>query len=69
MSTRPLISLIIATYNRADLLEKALHSVAVSVMEDPGSVEVIVVDNNSTDNTVARLVYTVVKDSKNGKYY
>src|SRR5690348_10214195 len=46
-----LISLVITTYNRAVMLADALKSVAASQIESHGDVEVIVVDNNSTDNT------------------
>ena len=48
---RVLISLVITTYNRATLLADALKSVAASRIENHGDVEVIVVDNNSTDGT------------------
>lgn len=48
---RILISLIITTYNRAAMLAEALKSVAASQIENHRDVEVIVVDNNSTDNT------------------
>ena len=51
VSKKFLISLVIPTYNRACLLEKALCSVAAGEMDEPDSVEVIVVDNNSTDST------------------
>lgn len=46
-----LISLVITTYNRAELLAAALESVAASRIDNHGDVEVIVVDNNSTDGT------------------
>lgn len=46
-----LTSLVITTYNRAALLGKALESVAQSRIDDHERVEVIVVDNNSTDHT------------------
>jgi glycosyltransferase involved in cell wall biosynthesis len=46
-----LTSLVITTYNRAALLSKALESVAQSQIDDPSRVEVIVVDNNSSDHT------------------
>lgn len=48
---RVLTSLAIMTYNRAAMLASALKSVAASRVERPGDVEVIVVDNNSTDRT------------------
>lgn len=59
---KALISLVITTYNRAILLDKALESVAQSQIDDPARVEVIVVDNNSTDHTRQ----TVDKTGTNG---
>lgn len=48
----PLFSVIIPTYNRADLLMKALESVFAQEFTD---YEIIVVDDGSTDDTVTRL--------------
>lgn len=48
---RLLISLVITTFNRAAVLANALKSVSASRIDNHGDVEVIVVDNNSTDNT------------------
>ena len=45
-----LISVVICTYNRADLLAEALQSLCEQTL-DSSEYEVIVVDNNSTDNT------------------
>lgn len=44
------ISVVVCTYNRADLLPDCLRSLAEQTL-DPHRFEVIVVDNNSTDNT------------------
>ena len=44
------ISLIIATYNRADCLLRTLNSVAEQSL-NPALYEIIVVNNNSTDHT------------------
>jgi FkbM family methyltransferase len=52
----PAVSLIIPTYNRCALLEAALASVARLVVDDPAMLEVIVVDNNSTDGTSAMVL-------------
>lgn len=46
-----LVSLVITTYNRAELLAAALDSVAASRLDNHADIEVIVVDNNSTDGT------------------
>lgn len=45
------ISVILCTYNRCDSLAVALESVAISQMPDGVSWEVLVVDNNSKDET------------------
>jgi glycosyltransferase involved in cell wall biosynthesis len=45
------ISVILSTYNRCQSLAKALSSVAASVLPEGHDWEVIVVDNNSTDQT------------------
>lgn len=44
-------SVVICTYNRADLLGRTLDSLAASRVPDGLSWEVVVVDNNSTDDT------------------
>ena len=44
------ISLVICTYNRCRYLPEALQSIRLQTLE-PGRFEVIVVDNNSTDDT------------------
>ena len=45
-----MISVVVCTYNRADLLEGALETLSEQTLH-PSQYEVIVVDNNSTDNT------------------
>lgn len=45
------ITLILCTYNRCESLVKALQSVAMSTMPESVHWEVLVVDNNSTDQT------------------
>lgn len=46
----PQLSVVVCTYNRAELLGECLESLAVQTVER-SRFEVIVVDNNSTDNT------------------
>ncbi|MGV7223720.1 MAG: glycosyltransferase [Nitrospinales bacterium] len=64
---RPLISVVICTYNRAELLVDALQTLCEQTI-NKSLYEVIVVDNNSRDNT-----RTVTKDFSqrfpNIKYY
>ncbi len=47
------ITVLMCTYNRCQSLAKALESVAVSVLPDNIEWEVLVVDNNSSDQTEA----------------
>ena len=49
----PQISVIICTYNRAVLLDRAL--MAFRDQKNPPSTEIIVVDNNSNDDTAERV--------------
>lgn len=52
MRNGPLVSAIIPTYNRADLVREAIDSVRSQTYQN---VEVIVVDDGSTDDTLASL--------------
>lgn len=47
------LSVILCTYNRSESLAKALESIASSTLPDSVDWEVLVVDNNSTDQTEA----------------
>ncbi|WP_025685120.1 glycosyltransferase [Paenibacillus maysiensis] len=49
----PAVSVVICTYNRADLLEKTLMSLLE--LNDLALAEIIVVDNRSTDHTAATI--------------
>ncbi|MFR9557545.1 MAG: glycosyltransferase [Rikenellaceae bacterium] len=48
------LSLIIATYNRGERLLRSLRSISIQDA-DPATWELIVVNNNSTDNTISRV--------------
>ena len=47
------LDIILPTYNRESLLELALESLLVAQIPEGMRVEILVVDNNSTDNTAA----------------
>ncbi|MCN4143915.1 MAG: glycosyltransferase [Thiohalomonas sp.] len=49
--TKPAISVVIPAYNEAEYIEKTLKSVFSCASEYAGHVEIILVDNNSKDNT------------------
>ena len=55
----PLISIVIPTYNRAELLRGALQSLVCQKTEGKFAFEIIVVDNASTDATIAVFEETV----------
>ncbi len=48
--TDPCVSVVVCTYNRAEILTECLQSLKTQTAE-PTSYEVIIVDNNSSDNT------------------
>jgi len=51
----PRISLVLTTYNRSDLLVEAIESIGKSKIDDAAELEVIIVDNNSTDDTAEQV--------------
>jgi glycosyltransferase involved in cell wall biosynthesis len=51
----PIISIILCTYNRAELLERSLASLAQQALPRDSGLEILVIDNNSSDHT-ARVV-------------
>ena len=62
------VTVSICTYNRCSLLPQALDSVLSQAMDDAPRYEVIVVDNNSTDDT-KRLVHSyIAKGHANLRY-
>lgn len=57
------VSIIIPTYNRAELLRAALESVQHLSVPESWEAEILVIDNNSSDHTAA-----VVRESKQGSF-
>lgn len=58
---QPFFSIIIATYNRADLLQRALHSLVAQTEEDW---EALVIDDGSTDDTYMKILPFLSKYNK-----
>ena len=52
--TQPVISVVVCTYNRAELACLAVNSLCCQTLS-PDSYEIIVVDNGSTDGTEATI--------------
>lgn len=48
---KPLVSICIPTYNRAECLEKTIESIICQPEFKSGEVEIVISDNTSTDNT------------------
>lgn len=59
MTNKPLVSIIIPTYNRADLISETLDSI---IAQTYTNWECIVVDDGSTDNTEEILLFYMQKD-------
>lgn len=65
---KPSISVVIPAYNEAEFISATLKSVLIAAEEYAGQVEIIVVDNNSTDNTgeiAASMGAVVVFEARN----
>lgn len=60
-SNKPLISVIITTYNVEDFIDRTLDDILAQTYEN---IEVIVVDDGSSDQTVKKLKYFARKDSR-----
>lgn len=59
---KPLISVVICTYNNFDSLSLTLSEISSCLIEDTDLIEVIVVDNNSSDST-ARIIEEFSRNS------
>jgi len=59
----PIISIVVPTYNRADMLEEALQTLVRQQTSDQLPYEVVVVDNASTDST-RQVVERIAKASE-----
>ena len=62
---RPLVSIVISTYNRAHLLRDTIHSVQSQTVQD---FEVVIVDDGSTDDT-AEVVGRLQADDARIRYF
>ncbi|MBN2639442.1 MAG: glycosyltransferase family 2 protein [Bacteroidales bacterium] len=60
----PLVSIVLPTYNRAELIERALESVLIQTFQD---FELIVVDDGSRDNTCS-ILQKYIRDHNNIRY-
>lgn len=54
MSNTPLLSVVIPTFNSADMTCRSLDSLLKQTLKD-GDFEIVVINNNSTDNTLERV--------------
>jgi glycosyltransferase involved in cell wall biosynthesis len=59
------LDVVIPTYNRSDLLPKALDSLLRARVPEGLTVQITAVDNNSTDNT--RQVINAASEKSNGR--
>lgn len=51
MKKKPIISIVVCTYNRCDVLKEALETLCNQSFSDTSWYELLVIDNNSSDNT------------------
>lgn len=63
---KPFFSVIIATYNRALLIERALESLVIQTESDW---EALIIDDGSTDNTINRINRFIKSNGKVRYYY
>jgi len=62
------VSVVLCTFNRCESLRKALESVAVSVVSQSVIWEILIVDNNSTDETKTVVDEFIKRDPKHFRY-
>ncbi len=65
---KPLISIVLCTYNNADSLAITLNQLATMDQPEPGAIEIIIVDNNSPDHT-AKITQAIVSNHPHFHYY
>ncbi|SDP25129.1 Glycosyl transferase family 2 [Arthrobacter sp. ok909] len=73
-SENPILSIVIATYNASEFLPRTLESLSVQTLIDSPSVEVVVVDGASTDQTLKQVadyefIRRVSSERDNGIYH
>ena len=69
LSKTPLITIIVPTYNRKELLEKAILSVINQKKDVPYDRELIIVDDGSQDDTKAYIQKYLDTYPQNIQYY
>ena len=65
-NNNPFFSIILPTYNRENMISKAIESVKSQRFENW---ELIIVDDGSTDNTKKELIENYINDDKRIKYF
>jgi len=53
MLIKPIISVILCTYNNQDSLRETLKQLVKQEVKDAGDFEILIIDNNSSDETEA----------------
>lgn len=66
MKTFPLVSVVVASYNHADFIEKALDSVATQTYPN---LELIIVDDCSKDTSVSKIKVWAAKPKNKKRFF